>query len=96
MDLVYRKPAAHPRTAWSCTVTLILAVWENVFRGNVIREVSNALPEEIDLLVYASRWTTTSISAVCGNMSSGVIELIANLCWNSFRSRASVGGVHDT
>jgi hypothetical protein len=25
----------------------------NLFRGNVIRDVSNALPEEIDLLVYA-------------------------------------------
>jgi hypothetical protein len=25
----------------------------NLLRGNVIREVSNALPEEIDLLVYA-------------------------------------------
>jgi len=25
----------------------------NLLRGNVIREVSNSLPEEIDLLVYA-------------------------------------------
>ncbi len=25
----------------------------NLLRGNVIREVSNQLPEEIDLLVYA-------------------------------------------
>ena len=25
----------------------------NMLRGNVIREVSNSLPEEIDLLVYA-------------------------------------------
>jgi len=25
----------------------------NLLRGNVIREVSNSLPEEIDLVVYA-------------------------------------------
>jgi hypothetical protein len=25
----------------------------NMLRGNIIREVSNLLPEEIDLLVYA-------------------------------------------
>jgi hypothetical protein len=25
----------------------------NLLRGNVIREVSNSLPEDIDLLVYA-------------------------------------------
>ena len=49
-----------------------------------------------DVCGTARKCATTSISAVCGNMSSGVTELIANLCCNSFRSRARVGGLHDT
>ena len=42
------------------------------------------------------RCATTSISAVCGNMSRGVIETTPKRCCNSAMSRASVGGLHDT
>jgi hypothetical protein len=40
--------------------------------------------------------TTTSISAVCGNMSSGVTESMVNFPCSSFKSRASVAGLQDT
>ena len=58
--------------------------------------VKKSLTRRDEYHFCASRWASNSISAVCGNMSSGVIELIANLCCNSFRSRARVGGLHDT
>src|SRR5438034_11669181 len=38
----------------------------------------------------------TSISAVCGNMSSGVKGSSANLSCNSLKSRANVGVLHET
>src|SRR5713101_1907333 len=41
----------------------------------------------------ARKWTTTSISAVWGNMSSGVTDSITNFSCKSFKSRASVGGL---
>src|SRR5215469_10376107 len=40
--------------------------------------------------------TTASISAVCGNMSSGVTDSIANFSCSSLKSRANVGGLHET
>ena len=40
--------------------------------------------------------TATSISAVCGNMSSGVTDSMMNLSCNSLKSRASVDGLQET
>jgi len=40
------------RAKWRCGAPQRSAV-VNLLRGNVIREVSNSLPDEIDLLVYA-------------------------------------------
>jgi hypothetical protein len=42
------------------------------------------------------RYATTSISAVWGNISKGVIEVTSKHFCNSARSRPSVGGLHDT
>ena len=44
----------------------------------------------------ACRCATASISAVCGNMSKAVTELIVNFSCSSFKSRASVAGLQDT
>src|SRR6266480_4170659 len=44
----------------------------------------------------ARRLAATSISAVCGNMSSGVTDSSTNLSCNSLKSRANVGGLHET
>src|SRR5438477_8988492 len=61
-----------------------------------VKSVKKSLTRSDEYYFCASRWATTSISAVCGNMSSGVTELITNLCCNSFKSRARVGGLHET
>src|SRR5439155_7059906 len=45
---------------------------------------------------FARKSATTSISAVCGNMSSGVTDSMMNLSCKSLKSRASVGGLHET
>jgi hypothetical protein len=44
----------------------------------------------------ARKCATTSISAVCGNMSSGVTDSMVKVPRNSARSRASVGGLQET
>jgi hypothetical protein len=44
----------------------------------------------------ARKLAATSISAVCGNMSSGVINAMTNLSCNSLKLRASGDGLHET
>ena len=52
----------------------------NLLRGNVIREVSNSLPEEIDLLVYAwssitcAEWMSSLARISSSNASSGTVS----------------------
>src|SRR5215469_1670556 len=65
--------------------------WLRYFRKRDTPQLSSCYFDGIP-----AKCATASISAVCGNMSSGVTEQIANLCCNSSRSRARVGGLHET
>lgn len=57
--------------------------------------VAEAAPFD-GLYLGTCKCTNASISAVCGNISNGVIERTENRFCNSARSRASVGGLQET